>query len=75
MIDNCDILAWWPLMVSDSAFMVSVRISAGMPLAIKVLHNFSKRPHCWIVIWQLLVTCVELEGETRVRTTYRTNNI
>lgn len=35
---------WLPRMTSDTVLMVSVSTSAGTPLAIKMLHNFSKRP-------------------------------
>ena len=58
-------------MTSAIATMVSVRTSAGIPAAKRMEHNFSKRPHDSIVVWQLDVTppVFGLAGETRVRTT------
>ena len=39
-----------PLMVSLKALMVSVRMSAGIPEAIRVSHSLERRPHCWTVV-------------------------
>ena len=47
---------WLPLIISDSVLMVSVRISAGIPLAIRMSQNLVKSPQDWIVFWQLIVT-------------------
>lgn len=47
---------WFPRMTSDKVLIVSVRMSAGIPLAIKMSHSLEKRPQDWIVFWQLIVT-------------------
>lgn len=47
---------WFPRIISDSVLIVSVRISAGIPLAIRMSQNLVKSPQDWIVFWQLIVT-------------------
>ena len=60
-------LSWFfslPRIHSPSVTMVSVKMSAGMPTAIKIWQNLSKRRHCWIVFWQLVATCIH-KGKKR----------
>ena len=52
---------WLPRIHSPRVMMVSVKMSAGMPTAIKMWQNLSKRRHCWIVFWQLSATCIHKE--------------
>ena len=37
-------LLWLPRMISDTVLIVSVRTSAGTPLAISISHNFPNKP-------------------------------
>ena len=61
---------WLPLIISDRVLMVSVRMSAGIPLAIRMSQNLVKSPQDWIVFWQLIVTWKSIASKySRVPTT------
>lgn len=63
-----------------SAFIwfTSVRISAGTPVAIRIVQSCCSKPHWNIAFWQLLVAPGGLFGETSTRTSCerkRTQNL
>lgn len=55
----------FPRMTSATVFIVSVKTSAGTPLAIKILHKASKSPDDFMIFWHELVTWVGLLGDTK----------
>lgn len=47
---------WFPRITSATVLMVSVRMSAGTPLAIRMLHRVSSNPHAFIVFCEDIVS-------------------
>lgn len=56
--------------VSALVWFTSVRISAGTPVAIKIVQSCCNKPHWNIAFWQLLVAPGGLVGDTRTRTSW-----
>ena len=63
---------WLPRITSATVLMVSVRMSTGTPLAIRMLHRVSSNPQAFIVFCDDCVTWAGFPGVTNVRTTCNT---
>jgi hypothetical protein len=64
--------AWFPRITSATVLMVSVRMSAGTPLAIRMLQSVSSNPHAFIVFCDDDVTWAGFPGITNILTTCNT---
>jgi len=66
--------AWLPRITSATVLMVSVRMSTGTPLAMRMLHRVSNNPQAFIVLCDDCVTWAGFPGVTNVRTTCNTEH-
>lgn len=66
---------WFPRITSATVLMVSVRMSAGTPLAIRMLQRVSSNPHAFIVFCEDIVTSAGLPGVTSVLTTWGVTSV
>lgn len=53
-----------------SIVITSVRISAGTPVAMRMVHSCCSRPHWYMDFWQLAVAPGEFTGDTMTRTSW-----
>lgn len=60
-------LVWYFLSIS---VITSVRMSAGTPVAMRMVHSCCSRPHWYIDFWQLAVAPGEFTGDTITRTNW-----
>lgn len=58
-------------MTSLSCLSTSVRMSAGTPVAMRMVQSCCSRPHWNMDFWQLDVAPGELTGDTMTRTSWR----
>lgn len=57
----------------NTAIITSVRMSAGTPVAMRMVQSCCSRPHWYMDFWQLAVAPGEFTGDTITRTNWEQN--